>query len=529
MARKKRSKRSGGGGGGGGGQIIIPSTLSSSSSAREDPPEEYNHVQQTTSIKINSTLPDPPPLSNDEEEQYEEYQEQLYRHRRGDYTRNPQQTTTTQITSFQQSTVQAGRPKNQSQSHSGGIISSTHRQFDLTPLSDVEMTSLGGRKQKCKKEKAFKGNGNYAIYQTSSYTGRYNGLQMQNTPVDATKGRNAINPLEYNGQVLAYLDDGESSSSEESIEGRRSRRYEGYYTKQLNKSRDDEYYNRVNRSLDEILDDDDDSSGSNDEERPLMSSLHGPEAILSRWEIWLNRTLVLLFVTICFIAGTERTPWWKEHKRRVASLSHHHHHILAGTDDDDFDIDLDPMTVYNTNDFDATRTRDHDPLHLYDHITMKGDMMDDEARGKYDAKKLGNDTAIIKKKYNSKDKNEDEGKKISQSPNDSSPTKSKTPLKEVDVDDMASLLNDEWDKGVSQKKEEASAGELISKRPPSKSLHHGFVDKVIQPDSVAKTSGGVMGGGSSITKLKDPPKAPPLSNPVHPDDDNLVEWDAPDD
>jgi len=507
MARKKRSKRSGGGGGG----QNIPS--SASSSAREDPPEEYDHVQQTTSIKNNSTLPDPPPLSNDEEEQYEEYQEQLYRHRRGDYTRNPQQTTT-QIPSFQQSTMQ-----------SGGIISSTHRQFDLTPLSDVEMTSLGGRKQRRKKEKAVEGNGN-AIYQTSSCTGRYN--LLQNTPVDATKGRNAINPLEYNGQVLAYLDEGESSSSEDSIEGRRPRRYEGYYTEQLYKSRDEEYYNRLDRSLDEILDDDDDSSSSNDEERPLMSTLSRPEAFLSRWEIWLNRTLGLLFVTICFLAGTERTPWWKEHKRRVASLSHHHHHILAGTDDDDFDIDLDPMTVYNTNDFDATRTRDHDPLHLYDHITMKGDMMDDEARGKYDAKKLVNNTAIKKKKY-SNNKNEDVGKKVSQPPKDSSPTKSKTPLKEVDVDNMASLLNDERDKGVSQKNEEASAGEMISNRPPSKSLHHGFVDKVIQPDSVARTSGGVMGGGSSITKVKDPLKSTPLSNPVHPDDDNLVEWDAPDD
>lgn len=520
MAKKKRSKRSGGGGGGGGGRHISSKMLSSSS-AREDPPEEYDHVQQTTSIKINSTLPDPPLLSNDEEEQYEEYQEQLYRHQRGDYTRNSSQTIL--IPSFQLSTMQSGRPKNQSQSHSVGIISSAHRQFDLTPLSDVEMTALGGRKQRRKKENAFKGNGN-AIYHTSSCTGRYNGLQ--NTPVDATKGRNAINPLEHNGQVLAYLDEGESSSSEDSIEGRRPRRYEGYYTKQLNKSRDEEYYNRVDRSLDEILDDD--SSSSNDEERPLMTTLSRPEAILSRWEILLNRILVLLFITICFLAGTERTPWWKEHKRRVASLSHHHHHILAGTDDDDFDIDLDPMTVYNTNDFDATRTRDHDPLHLYDHITMKGDMMDDEARGKYDAKKLGNATAIIKKKYSSKNKNEDVGKKVSQPPKDSSPTKSKTPLKEVDVDDMASLLNDEWDKGVSQKNEEASAGEMISNRPPSKSLHHGFVDKVIQPDSVAKTSGGVMGGGSSITKNKDLLKAPPLSNPVHPDDDNLVEWDAPD-
>jgi hypothetical protein len=360
-------------------------------------------------------------------------------------------------------------------------------------------------------------------------------------------GREQSKPLEYNGRVLAYLDDVEGDEedeedSEDSLGGGGPRRHE-------------EFYNHAY--------DDDDDEDDDDEGRPLMP-MPPRSSILTRSEKCLNRTLVLAFATLCLLVVRDRTPWWKEHVRRASSLSHHHHHVLAGTDDDD-NLEgvqyLDPMTVYNSNDDDSTHTRDHDPLHQYDYLTKKDESLDDGGGGR--------------PRDDDDRKNDQAGKRISNRP----------ASKSLHHGFMDEAYEDRPAAKNSMSKAAMTAGVLGSRGgvdvlggtddvggvkasllpPPPPLNRSGTVDVggggVSKPGGVAKAGGGVMGGsimngGSPARPLSKPPEraadsigAPvpeqravgtptstvhqvstiPEISDVWDSRDTLVEWGAPDD
>lgn len=333
-------------------------------------------------------------------------------------------------------------------------FSSTHRQFNLAPI-DVEMTSMKGKRGKRQNKKNdVRGRDRMDDAQQSySYTGRYEYSQNG-------KGASNGNALEYNGKVLAYLDsESEGSSSSDSGEvsdkmGAGARRHEEFY----NYADDDE----------ELTDDDYDED--DDEERPLRRSRSSnrlrqmrrrpQQSVLSRSEQFLNRTLVVAFAIITFIFIRDHTPWWKEHERRAALQKRHHHHFLDGTDDDLDEKKIDPMAVYNTNDDDSIHTRDHDPLNRYEKYTKR----DDESERHPSATSKGPE-----KDPPAKGQEKDQSAKI--------------PDNDPSVEDPAQKSKD-----LSNTYYQTKAGERISSRPASKSLHHGFMDETYSSRPAAKNS-----------------------------------------
>jgi len=304
------------------------------------------------------------PLAAMEEEQYEEYQEQLY---------HQQHHSQSQSQSSQHHHQQQQQQQQQQ-------CSSTHRQFNLTPLyDDEELVSVNKKKGGRQNEKGERQQKN-----------RMKDSRSRDTrPLSQEGGSTKGNPLEYNGRVLAYLDseseteDRSRDNSDDSVEegGGGTRRHEEFYTPVHHNYGDD--------------DEDDEEDEDDDEERPLRKSRSSnklqinrdrPQSILSGSEMCLNRTLVLAFAIIFFLFIRDRTPWWKEHERRVALQKHHHHHFLDNTDDDDLETTkIDPMAVYNSNDDDSTHTRDHDPLNKYEKYT-KGEP---DPSNKYDEATAG--------------------------------------------------------------------------------------------------------------------------------------------
>ena len=273
------------------------------------------------------------PLLDMEQDQYEEYQDQHYN--------------------------QQYYPQQPSQSQSPHF--STHRQFNLTPIYDVEMASMSSGKKGKKKNRGSRS-------QKGSRKGKYDKLSQGGR----SKGLD---------DIFAYLNSdsedenssvSDSNSAEEEEEEDEPRRHE-------------EFYNYDDDDDESDYESDEYSEYDDDEERPLRSSKsrrtnnnglrgtkHTVVSILNNSDVCLNRALLLAFAIVCFVFVRDRTPWWKEHEQRVARKEHHHHHIIAGTDDDD-EPAIDPMAVYNTNDDDSTHTRDHDPLGKYDKYTKEKD------------------------------------------------------------------------------------------------------------------------------------------------------------
>jgi len=345
-------------------------------------------------------------LNTKEEEDYEEYQEQLYHDSQsqhsgsGSFQLPPQQQMQPSFASFpMMSQQQQSHHQQQEQPH----FSSDHRQFNLTPLyNDVEMASMhskksskskkskGGNKQQRRSSGSRDNNKTIGFEDEVSVltynSGRYSeSSQPPSNPQGGGRGRKGRNSKKnrvegyypVDTKVLDFLEtgDNENSEDESSEDG-----YEYPKDDRGGVKNHEEFYNYGDE-------DDDDTDYDDDEEAPLRKGSGSSRLkvrrspvtpVISRSEQCLNRTLVLVFATMCFIFIRNHTPWWKEHERRAALQKHHHHNILLGTDDDDQAQVVDPMAVYNTNDDDSTHTRDHDPLHQFDKITHNEEKNDKE-------------------------------------------------------------------------------------------------------------------------------------------------------
>ena len=372
-------------------------------------------------------------------------------------------------------------------------------QFNLTPLyNDVEMASLhssksnGTSKSKKKKMKGknrqsrrdeeyktiqFEDEVSVLSYNSNPNSGRYTesssnmsgsrGMGGSSSKKKKNQG-GSYYPVDTQGLDFLEQSDSDEEESEDDYDYPEDEAFVNE-DKRRGGSRSsrnhEEFYNYDN---DETEDDDDESSYDDDEERPFSSSSSRlrrnknrykvlpkqSPSIISRSEQCLNRTLVLLFVTMCFIFIRNHTPWWKEHVRRVNLSKHHHHNILAGTDDDDQTNVVDPMAVYNTNDDDSTHTRDHDPTHKYDEITNHVD------------------GAVHTKNNEAEEKRE-----------------------EVTVE-----VNPD------SKYFQSKPGERVSNRPAEKSIHHGFNDEEYSDRPQAKVSASEYTEAISRGEVPPPPQ-----------------------
>ena len=427
----------------------------------QQPQQQYNNNQRYDEYSIQSSSNNSRRSSNrgqrrqnsiilntKEEEEYEEYQEQLYHDSQsqhsgsGSFQLPPQQQMQPSFASFPIMSQQSQHQQQQEQPH----FSSDHRQFNLTPLyNDVEMASIHSKKSsKSKKSKGGnrqqrRNSGSRDNNKTIGFedevsvltynSGRYSeSSQPPSNPQGGGRGRGGRNSKKnqvegyypVDTKVLDFLETGDNENSDdESSE-------DGYEYPEDNErggvKNHEEFYNYGDDD-----DEDEDTDYDDDEEAPLrkgsgsnrLKVRRSPVTpVISRSEQCLNRTLVLVFATMCFIFIRNHTPWWKEHERRAALQKHHHHNILAGTDDDDQAQVVDPMAVYNTNDDDSTHTRDHDPLHQFDKIT-----------------------------HNEEEKNDKEEETV------------------------------EVDPKADNKFFQNTAGDRVSKRPAEKSHNHGFMDE----------------------------------------------------
>lgn len=127
-------------------------------------------------------------------------------------------------------------------------------------------------------------------------------------------------------------------------------------------------HHKTNEKLYNFNDEQDEESDDDDydEERPLRRSTSSSSiyiqrsnvpTALSRTETCLNRTLALVIALLSLVFIRDHTPWWKKYQSRVAMEKYENERTS------------DPMKVYNTNDDDSTKARDHDPLNLYKDIT----------------------------------------------------------------------------------------------------------------------------------------------------------------
>ncbi|KAL7545348.1 hypothetical protein ACHAWF_008700 [Thalassiosira exigua] len=343
-------------------------------------------------------------------------------------------------------------PQSRSLQHQKLQHYSSHRQFNLKPLYDVEMSSLNNKKGKdqSRNNARWKGRTKYSQVHDQSRSRREDG-----------------NPLEHNGRILAYLDSDTENSTGTGSGG-----------DSLNQQEDGaklhtEFYDYDVESYDDDYDEEDD-----DEERPLRKSRSSNrlqrnefrgQSIMGRSEQCLNRSLVLSFAIVCFVFARNRTPWWKEHERRVAFQKHHHHHTLDGTDDDDLRANIDPMTIYNSNDDDSTHTRDHDPLNIYEKYTNRDKeehILNAPSEGKRAEPTLGQPVGETRS-------NDHELRAA------------------VKPDNLVVEKHDEQ-LDPSDKYGMVTAGERISNRPGMKSLHHGFRDETYSNRPAAKNSGSMV-------------------------------------
>jgi len=394
----------------------------SDSPYKQQPHQQYNNNQRYDEYSVQSSSNNSRRSSNrgqrrqnsiilntKEEEDYEEYQEQLYHDSQsqhsgsGSFQLPPQQQMQPSFASFPMMSQQQQLHHQQEQPH----FSSDHRQFNLTPLyNDVEMASIHSKKSsKSKKSKGGnrqqrRNSGSRDTNKTIGFedevsvltynSGRYSeSSQPPSNPQGGSGrgrgGRNSKKKNQVEGyypvdtKVLDFLETGDNENSDdESSE-------DGYHYPEDERGgvkNHEEFYNYGDDD-----EEDDDDTDYDDEEAPLrkgsgsnrLKVRRSPVTpVISRSEQCLNRTVVLVFATMCFIFIRNHTPWWKEHERRAALQKHHHHNILSGTDDDDQAQVVDPMAVYNTNDDDSTHTRDHDPLHQFDKITHNEEKNDKE-------------------------------------------------------------------------------------------------------------------------------------------------------
>ena len=216
-------------------------------------------------------------------------------------------------------------------------FSSSHRQFTLAPLKQVEMTSLNNGKS-AKERKAKKEERRLQQQQRAQQShfsqGRYDYVSSSQSESDDESDN-------------CYDDDDDDECTDH---GRR---------------RHEEFYNYDYEEAD---------STDEDEERPLRRPRSSNKRrndresppILTHCERVQNRALVAAFALVALLFVRDHTPWWKKHTARVEIEKYHHHHG-DGSDDDDSvrNVKLDPMAVYNSNDDDSTHTKDHDPLHQY--------------------------------------------------------------------------------------------------------------------------------------------------------------------
>ncbi len=352
---------------------------------RRKPNGHFNYYEQQYNGEDDEN--DSPLLDMQEKIQYDNYQDQHYH----------QQFLHPQQTNYRQDESPA--------------YSSSHRQFNLAPLN-VEMTTFNSMERKAKKDERRLRQQQKAQQSTFSL-GRYETVNSSNHSSD-----NASDS-DYDFDYNSGNSDDESSDHE--------------------KTTHEEFYN--------YDDDDDDDTDDEDEERPLRRSRssnklrqnhHRSQPIMTRCERYQNRALLVAFALVAVLFIRDQTPWWKRHQARVEYQKHHHHH-KDGSDDDDSvrKTQLDPFTVYNSNDDDSTHTRDHDPLHKY--------VKEGETKLDPDAVAAAHGSSSHAENFAQDAKEEN-------------------------------------------KYDEHTAGERISDRPAQKSLNHGFMDETYSNRPGAKNS-----------------------------------------
>eukprot|EP00581_Thalassiosira_minuscula_P010982 CAMPEP_0183714590 /NCGR_PEP_ID=MMETSP0737-20130205/9068_1 /TAXON_ID=385413 /ORGANISM="Thalassiosira miniscula, Strain CCMP1093" /LENGTH=1419 /DNA_ID=CAMNT_0025943545 /DNA_START=24 /DNA_END=4283 /DNA_ORIENTATION=- len=295
-------------------------------------------------------------LEDREQKQYEEYQDQLYHQQQQQQNHySPQPPHQPPQSSLQRHLQQhQQQQQHQEQQQQQQQFSSTHRQFNLAPIYDEKKgKSENGKQQKNKKQSRFGG-----------------GINNSNK-----KKSGGMDPM-----VLAYLDSDDEDDDNDK---------ENFLEEGVPKTHEDFYMYGDNDEEDSDDDDDDEEAPLNKRRSSEIRIQRTKSSVLSRSETCLNRSLLFAFAFVSFIFLRDHTPWWKEHKRRVALQKHHHHNVLAGTDDDDLKKTIDPMSVYNSNDDDSTHTRDHDPLHKYDEFTKDKPIEKFDKNNKYFQAKAG--------------------------------------------------------------------------------------------------------------------------------------------
>mmetsp|Transcript_9229 Transcript_9229/g.19204 ORF Transcript_9229/g.19204 Transcript_9229/m.19204 type:complete len:1272 (+) Transcript_9229:90-3905(+) len=300
-----------------------------------------------------------PLLEMDEQEQYEKYQEELY----------------------QQQFLQQ-----QDTNQYDSSTSSQHRQFNLSPLYDFEMTEMKNKRKSGKngisnKKRSFLKQSNQtkkkqtdrmkhsdSHYRQSSRASHKNGesKEMNDKKVmhqhnrERNENDSGIDGDSNGENILLYDDDFNNEYT-----GRHgAKTHEAFYNlRDTDNDEENVQLNRINDLDSNWSESEEDEDDDDDEERPLrktkrskLLTRNARHSIISQFEQCINRTLLIAIALVGLILARDRTSWWKNHKQlQLQKLGQ--------------DSDRDPMSIYNSNDDDSTQTRDHDPLNKYSQYT----------------------------------------------------------------------------------------------------------------------------------------------------------------
>lgn len=299
-----------------------------------------------------------PLLEMDEQEQYEKYQEELY----------------------QQQFLQL-----QETNQYDSSTSSQHRQFNLSPLYDVEMTEMKNKRksgkngisnkkrsfskqsnQTKKKQTERKKHSDFHCRQSSRATHKNGESKEMNEKKGIHQynrernGNDSCSEGDSSGENILRCDDDFNNE----YTGRHgAKTHEAFYNLRDTDNDEDMQFNEINDHELNWSESEEDEDYDDDEERPLrktkrskLLTRNAHHSIMSQFEQCINRTLLIAIALVGLILARDRTSWWKNHERlQLQKLGQ--------------DSDRDPMSVYNSNDDDSTQTRDHDPLNKYSQYT----------------------------------------------------------------------------------------------------------------------------------------------------------------